>query len=286
MSSVTKKMKQLGSFTHSNVVSHDGTKIGFQSIGQGPGVLIIPGALSTSDDFTNIAYELSEALTLHIIDRRGRGRSGQQGSDYSIVKECEDIKVVQEVTGATNIFGHSFGGLAALEFASTNSSFKKVAVYEPGVSIESKPKEWEWIHEYEEALKAKDSRGAFTSFVRGAGHTPLKNFPNWYAKFILRLVIRGQKWERIERLLPACLNEHKEVRRLESTYSKYESIDAKVLLMEGGKSPQAVHQMIRVLEQTILHVQSRVFPKLDHLAPENRHAPQEIAQLLKEFFLE
>ncbi|WP_379153878.1 alpha/beta fold hydrolase [Paenibacillus sp. sgz5001063] len=284
MLSSAKKMKQLGSFTYSYVISHDGTRIGYQSIGQGPGVLIIPGALSTSDDFTHIADELSGSFTVHIIDRRGRVRSGDQGADYSIGKECEDIQAVQEASGAANIFGHSFGGLAALEFGGTHSVCKKIAVYEPGVSIESNPKEWDWIEEYEAALMAKDSRGAFTSFVQGAGHTPLKNLPKWYANFILRLVIRGEKWEKIRRLLPACLNEHKEVRRLEATYSKYESIDAKVLLMAGGKSPQAVHHMIHVLEQTIPQVQSRVFPKLDHLSPENGEAPQEIAQLLKEFF--
>jgi predicted alpha/beta superfamily hydrolase len=34
------------------------------------------------------------------------------------------------------IVGHSYGGLIALEVARNNEAFNKIAVYEPGVSID------------------------------------------------------------------------------------------------------------------------------------------------------
>ena len=128
---------------------------------------------------------------------------------------------------------HSYGGLVTLEAARINT-FKKIAVYEPGVSIKSIPTNWDWLPEYENDMNKKDFRGAFASFVRGAGHTPLKKLPKWYAKFILRLVIRGNYWNQIEKLLPENLIEHKEVKRLTSTFSNNQMIDADVLLISGG----------------------------------------------------
>src|ERR1700731_32508 len=105
------------SITHSSVISKDGTVISYKSTGEGPGVIVLHGALSSSDDFSHFAQELADSFTVHVIDRRGRGMSGPQGNEYSIRKECEDITVVQEATGAAFLFGHSFGGLVALETA-------------------------------------------------------------------------------------------------------------------------------------------------------------------------
>ncbi len=272
-------------FTHSKVNSEDGTVIGYQSIGEGPSLIVIHGALSTSDNYRKFAQELSDSFTVHVMDRRGRGMSGPQGSEYSISKECEDVKAVQEATGANYVFGHSFGGLVTLEAARTNTSFTKMALYEPGVSVNSLPTDWDWISEYEQAMKQKDFRGAFASFVRGAGHTPLKRMPKWYVKFLLRMMIRGDRWNQIETLLPSNLNEHKEVQRLESTYRNYQVINADLLLISGEKSPESVHQMIRVLDDTISQTQTMMLPNLNHLSPENENRPVEVAKQIKQYFL-
>jgi len=240
--------------------------------------------ITTSNDFTKLAQELSDSFTVHVMDRRGRGLSGPQGIDYSISKECEDVKSVQEATGATYVFGHSYGGLVELETARTNT-FKKMAVYEPGVTIKSIPKDWDWLLEYENDMNKKDFREAFASFVKGAAHSPLKKLPKWYAKLILRLVIRGNHWNEMGKLLPENLIEHREVKRLASTFCNYQIIDANVLLVAGGKSPDSVHQMIRVLGETISRTQTSILPNLDHLAPDNKYAPVEVAQHVKRYFL-
>jgi pimeloyl-ACP methyl ester carboxylesterase len=135
MGNINRNMKQVNPFTKGTVISKDGTTIGYQSIGKGPGVIVLHGVFSTSEDFTRFAEELSDLFAVHIIDRRGRGMSGPQGKEYSISKECEDVKAVQAATGATYVFGHSFGGFLALEAAIRDIYFDKMVLFEPGVSI-------------------------------------------------------------------------------------------------------------------------------------------------------
>ena len=113
------------------------------SVGTGPAVLVIPGVLSMAADYAKFAGALSEHFAVHTIERRGRGESGAQGDDYSIVKECEDVLALQAATGAALLVGHSYGGLVALEVARNNKAFSKIAVYEPGMSIDgSMPTAW------------------------------------------------------------------------------------------------------------------------------------------------
>jgi pimeloyl-ACP methyl ester carboxylesterase len=125
------------------VRSRDGTRIGYLSVGAGPAVLVIPGVLSMAADYAAFARALSEHFTVHTIERRGRGESGPQGDAYGIVKECDDVLALQAKTGAALLVGHSYGGLVALEVARNNKAFSKIAVYEPGVSIDgSMPTAW------------------------------------------------------------------------------------------------------------------------------------------------
>src|SRR5947209_8299008 len=130
----TSHMSKATDTTHA-VLSHDGAKISYLSMGSGPSVLVIPGALSIAAGYVASASALAERFTVHIIERRGRGLSSPQGEDYSILKECEDVLALQQETGVSFLVGHSFGGLVALEVARNNPTFTKIAVYEPGVSI-------------------------------------------------------------------------------------------------------------------------------------------------------
>jgi len=280
-----KNLGDKGSFCYTTVVSQDGTPIGFRSIGQGPGLIVVPGALTTSAEFTTFAQCLADSFTVHILDRRGRGQSGPQGAAYSIHKECEDIMEIQASTGASYLFGHSYGGLAVLETVLIHRTFERIALYEPGVVTHSEPEEWTWLSAYEEDLKRQRYRGAFTTFVQGASQNFLSRMPKWFADLNLRIGIRGEHWNRIKQLLPENLNEHKEVQRLAATYRKYEAITADVLLISGMKSPEPVHRMIQELDQTIPRTQIVAIPKLHHLSPENGYSPMQAAEPAKVFFL-
>ncbi len=162
------------------VTSTDGTKIGVHTLGAGEGVLIVGGALSTARDYLPLATVLAQSFTVHLMERRGRGISDPQGPDYKIASESEDLLAVQATTGATRVFGHSYGGLVALETARRSEAFSLVAAYEPFVSIDGSIP-LGWIPRYKSYLSNEDTRGAFVCLVQGSGFAPrpIMKMPSW-----------------------------------------------------------------------------------------------------------
>ena len=276
------KITEAESFVkQSTVESKDGTLIGYKSMGNGPGVIIVPGLLSRSDEFMHFAQVLQDSFTVHIIDRRGRGASGSQGIDYSIRKECEDLSAVQEATGAVYLFGHSYGGLIALEAARSNSPFAKIALYEPGVSInESIP--ISWLPPYEKALNDNDALTAFAVFVKATAPVKSARYaPLWYLKLFLRMM--RKHWGKMEGQLRENLNEYKEIGRLDSSYDNYGTINASTLLIAGEKSQVAV-RTVTALHGTLPDSKLQIIPKIGHFAPMDGHSPAAVAQQVRHHF--
>jgi len=78
--------------------------------------------LSIAADYAAFARALSEHFTVHTIERRGRGESGPQGDDYSIVKECEDVLALQAKTSASFLVGHDAGAPFVARYRSSPKS--------------------------------------------------------------------------------------------------------------------------------------------------------------------
>lgn len=267
----------------SQVVSPvDGTTISYQTLGAADGLLVVGGSWRSGRDYLPLAQALSPHFSVHVIDRRGRGDSGPQGSAYSIALEVGDLLAVQERTAAKIVFGHSYGGLVALEAARRSPVFSDVLVYEPGVSMGGSIP-LAWMQPYGERLAAGDGRGAFAAMVKGAGGAPpaVERMPLWYIKLVLRLVIRGQHWWRIEALLNAALAEHEQVKALDQpTLERYQTVGSRVHLLGGSKSP--AYRTIRLFEAmraVIPNCTSEVISGLDHLAPDEK-APTAVAEHL------
>ncbi len=270
--------------THS-VRSKDGTTISYLSMGGGPAVLVIPGVLSMAADYAAFARALAEHFTVHTIERRGRGGSGPQGEDYSIVKECEDVLALRAETGASLLVGHSYGGLVALEVARNNTAFTKLAVYEPGVSIDgSMPTGW--MPGYEKKLAENKDLDAFVEFMLADAPPPRSKTPPWLMKLLMPLIfLRYPELRQMLGLLHQNLREWQEIARLDSSYVHYREIAARVLLMYGGKSnSKAVTLAMERLAAILPHYETKEFPKLDHFGIE-RTAPREVARAVSDYFL-
>jgi pimeloyl-ACP methyl ester carboxylesterase len=269
----------------STVSSKDGTQIAYRSYGAGEGIIIVGGVLSTGEDYVRLAEALTRNFAVHVVDRRGRGRSGPQGADYSVEAECEDLLAVQAATSAVMVFGHSYGGFVALEAARQTQVFSRVVVYEPGVCIGgSLPTGW--MPRYRELLAAGRSRAAFACFARAHALWPISAMPLWYLQAILRLVIRGDRWRTMEPLLATNLAEHEqEVRLDDGTASRYASIESKVLLLGGAKSkPLMTTRLFEVLQGAIPDSSVEILAGLDHFAPDQK-APEVVADHIREFLL-
>ncbi|GCE06849.1 alpha/beta fold hydrolase [Dictyobacter aurantiacus] len=266
------------------VSSQDGTKISYLTMGSGPAVIVIPGVLSTASDYTAFARALAEHFTVHIIERRGRGESGPQGADYSIRKECEDVFALQQKTGASFLVGHSFGGFVALEAARHNPSFTKLAVYEPGVSIDGSIP-MDWIPGSQKKLAEKKYLDAFVEFTLRCGPERVRRTPRWLMKLMIPLILSPHELKQRLSLLHESIREHQETARLDGSYENYREITASVLLMYGGKSDLPwLHLALERLATVISQSETQEFPRLDHFGIDKK-APREVAEAVCAYFL-
>lgn len=267
------------------VQSADSTAIGFHTFGTGSPVIVLGGALRAARDYFPFAQSVAaEQFTVHVIDRRGRGLSGPLGRDYSIAQECADLLAVQAVTGSTRLFGHSYGGLIALETAAVSSVFDRIAVYEPGISIGgSIPTEW--LATYRRFLDDGKPRAAFAYFIQQSGHLPgpVAKLPLWYLRMVLRIVLRRGRWERFEPLLDANYAEHRQVAALDNSIDRYRSITAELLLLGGGRSPSFTTTLpLNALLEATPRSRVQILHGLDHNAPDEK-APDELTAPVARF---
>ena len=266
------------------VISQDGTRIAYLSVGDGPAVIVIPGILSMATDYATFARALAQRFTVHIIERRGRGNSGPQGEEYNISKECEDVLAIQRKTGARLLVGHSYGGLVALEVTRGNSTFTKIAVYEPGVSIDGSMPAY-WMSSYEKKLREGRNLDALVEFTLADAPARLARLPAWLMKLLLRVsFVRFPESRQMLKLLKENMREWSEIVRLDSSYRNYGKVDAEVLLMYGGRSDSvAVDLVVKRLPSVLPNITVKEFSRLDHFGIE-RTAPDEVARAVGDYF--
>ena len=116
------------------VASRDGTEIAVWSSGQGPPLVLVHGAVADHTRWRPLLPYLEPHVTVHAMDRRGRGASGD-APGYAIEREFEDVAAVvdavAEASGsATDLYGHSFGGLCAFGGATLTASVGRLVLYE------------------------------------------------------------------------------------------------------------------------------------------------------------
>jgi len=113
------------------VRSADGTMIAFERVGQGPGLVLVTGALTDRTVTRSVAAALAPRFSVYAYDRRGRGSSGDT-APYSAEREVEDLAaVIGAAGGSALVFGHSSGAVLALEAAARGLAITRLAAYEP-----------------------------------------------------------------------------------------------------------------------------------------------------------
>jgi pimeloyl-ACP methyl ester carboxylesterase len=102
------------------VVSHDGTRLYVEELGQGPCLVFAHGFSLTQDAWHYQRRDLPERYRCVFYDQRGHGRSGRpRKQDYSLQALAGDLKAVLDWTGEERVVvvAHSMGGIAALRLA-------------------------------------------------------------------------------------------------------------------------------------------------------------------------
>jgi len=82
-----------------------------------------------------VVTALAENFTLYMVDRRGRGKSGD-GDNYAIEREFEDVVAVLEATPApARVLAHSYGAICSMEAALLTTRIEKMVLYEPPLRL-------------------------------------------------------------------------------------------------------------------------------------------------------
>ena len=118
------------------IKSKDRTTIAFKRTGSGPPLVLVHGGGASNHtrwDIGGVRAALAENYTVYAVDRRGRGRSGDN-QDYHPEREYEDIvAVVDSIDEPVILLGHSLGANLSLEVALRTGNICKLVLYEPAI---------------------------------------------------------------------------------------------------------------------------------------------------------
>jgi pimeloyl-ACP methyl ester carboxylesterase len=145
----------------SQVISHDGTEIAYFSSGEGPPLVLVHGGLADHTRWDALRPYLEPHFTLHAMDRRGRGASGDH-LDYNIEREYEDVRaVIDAVSDASGssvmVYGHSAGGYYVFGAATLTANIRKIILYEGWPPVN--PNVWLTPPGFIERMEAKLAKG-------------------------------------------------------------------------------------------------------------------------------
>jgi pimeloyl-ACP methyl ester carboxylesterase len=86
-------------FGMETITAADGTKVGWQTTGSGPPLLLVHGTTADHTRWAGITPRFERNFTVHAMDRRGRGSSTDDARAYDIMREAEDVAAVVEAIG-------------------------------------------------------------------------------------------------------------------------------------------------------------------------------------------
>lgn len=226
--------------TEGKIRSTDGTSIGYLKLGTGPALVVAHGSLSTGDEWIPVANGLADGFTCYLMDRRGRGRSGDFG-DYSLSKEAEDIKALLDTAGpGAALLGHSYGAICALE-AARQFMVRKLIVYEPPIPIHGSLLGPEF-EDFQAAVARRDLDAALTVALRDIVKAPEKDIEG------LR---NTSQWAETAALTPTWIPECEVMKQLELGVQRFAGVRTPTLLLLGTATPSHHKEATRALQDIL-----------------------------------
>lgn len=240
------------------IASRDGTLIAYQKAGSGDPLVLVHGAGGSIARWTFVVPGLERFLSVHAVDRRGRGES-EDSDSYSIEREFEDVvAVVDSIGGPINLLGHSFGAICALEAALLTRNLSRLILYEPPIPITGYQIYPEGIIELlEELLARRDPERLFITFMREVVRMPaheldlLRESPAWPARVAAAHTI------------PRELRAHL---RYRFDAHRFKELETPTLLLVGSDSPGFFGAAIDLVDKALPNSRICILPGQRHNA--------------------
>jgi pimeloyl-ACP methyl ester carboxylesterase len=240
----------------STVRSKDGTPIASWTSGRGPPLVLVHGTSADHTRWQPVLPKLEERFTVHAIDRRGRGASGD-APGYAIEREFEDVAAVVDAIGEpVHLLGHSYGAVCALEAALRTPNVRRLALYEPPVTTGGAIYPPGVVERLEAMLARGDRDGVVTTFFREVVGTPpaeltmLSSLPSWAARVAAAHTIPRE----------LCMDDHP------FAPARFASLRTPTLVLLGGESPPFFGKAAAAIQAALPASRIVVLPGQKHVA--------------------
>jgi pimeloyl-ACP methyl ester carboxylesterase len=247
----------------STVTSADGTSIAYETLGTGPALILVDGAMCYRDfgPARDLATALADTYTVYIYDRRGRGESGNT-LPWAAEREIEDLAALLEAAGGTSfLFGVSSGAVLAADAANRLPGFTKVALYEPPFIVDGtrEPREADFVPQTEALIARDDRSGALKKFMRHVGMPGL----------VLAIMPLTPPWKKLKVVAPTLPYDLRILgdtgRGVPLDASRWAGMRAPAIVLDGGKSPQYMRNGAKALSEALPAAQYRTLPGQTHM---------------------
>jgi len=252
------------------VTSADGTSIAFERHGEGPPLLLVHGG-SAPQFWQPLVPRFADDFTVILPHRRGVGKSGDSET-YSLDRGVEDVRaVIDAVDGTPTLFGHSFGGLLAVETART-TPVEKLIAYEPAVLVGEYRRQADLASQMQARIDDGERRQAMKFYIREVMHGgDVDDLDGWLAEW--------PPWPDILALTEnvARINRAVEQYRLPESVE----IDAPALLLTGTEGPPHLRDGIRAVDEALSDSQLVELAGVGHGGP--TEAPDRVTTEVRAF---
>jgi pimeloyl-ACP methyl ester carboxylesterase len=254
------------------VKSSDGTDIAVWRGGAGPALVLVHGTTADHTRWSRVVPLFETHFTIHAMDRRGRGASGD-AERYSLEQEGADVAaVVESLDEPVTLLGHSYGGLCALEAATRTSRLRRLVLYEPPLptGVEIVPAA---TRERIEAHLARGEReAALLTFFREVVHAPepqiamLRAHPAWPGRLAAAHTLAREM-------------------RVEEDYrfdlGRLRDVPCPTLFLLGGDSPPFLQEATRRLHAALPGSRIQAMPGQQHIAMDT--IPEAFVEFVRQF---
>jgi pimeloyl-ACP methyl ester carboxylesterase len=239
--------------------SKDGTRIAYESRGDGPPLVMVHGSTVDRTCWGQGVETLEEHFTLHLVDRRGRGGSGD-GPIYGIEREFEDVAAVVDCLEApVRVFAHSYGAICSLHAALLTPNIAKLVLYEPpmrvaGAKLPSAP---DLQDRLDDALARGDRQAVVETFLREVVMV---------AEDVLAGLKQSRGWSVRLSTAHTLPRELRAASRLEFAPETFRAMHVPTLVLKGGKSPAMFRASSSMTHQALANSRIEVLAGHGHSA--------------------
>jgi len=254
--------------------SADGTAIAYEAVGEGAPLVLVGGALCDRTALasgTPLAAMLAHRFTVFSYDRRGRGDSGDT-PPWAIAREIEDLAaLITAAGGSAAVFGHSSGGLLALDAAVQGLAITRLAVHEPPVLLDA-ARATSFVrlaNELDEVVAADRRSEAVELYFTRAMQMP--------ADAVARLR-RSPMWPEFEEIAHTLDYDLRITARGAARLAEVADVRPPTLAMDGSASPPWMRGAIEAVARAIPQARHRTLEDQTHAVD-----PKALALALEEF---